>query len=177
MTEVSLSPTECTRPRTICLPAYARTVAFAACLFTLAGVLPSAAMAAGAPDVVVAGAWVRETAPGQPVGAAYMQITSTRGGVLQQVTSDAAGEVQVHSMHMDGAIMRMRQLEQPLPLPAGQTVRLSPSANHLMLLDLKRPLRSGAQVRFELTVRDQTGRVHVVHTLVPVRRAGDPGTQ
>lgn len=176
MTEVSLSPTECARPRTFCLSAYARTVAFATCLFTMAGVLPSA-MATGAPDVVVAGAWVRETAPGQPVGAAYMQITSTRGGVLQQVTSDAAGEVQVHSMEMEGGIMRMRQLTQLLPLPAGQAVRLSPSANHLMLLDLKRPLRSGAQVRFELTVRDQTGRVHVVHTLVPVRRAGEPGTQ
>lgn len=106
-----------------------------------------------------------------------MQITSARGAVLQQVTSDAAGEVQVHSMEMEGGIMRMRQLTQPLPLPAGQAVHLSPSANHLMLLDLKRPLRSGTQVSFKMTVRDQTGRVHVVRTLAPVRRAGEPGTQ
>lgn len=143
------------------------------CSILIIGAL-SPVPAVGAPDVIVANAWVRAPVPGQPVAAAYMEITSARGGTLQQIGTDAAGEVQVHSMRMEGDIMRMRQLRQ-LPLPAGQTTRLAPSGTHLMLLDLKRPLRPGAVVRFNLTVRDTRGQVRVIHAVAPVRAAQEAG--
>src|SRR5206468_1204376 len=68
------------------------------------------------------------------------------------------------------AAPKMRELER-LELPAGQTVRLAPSGTHLMLLQLKKPLRAGDSVALDLTVVDKAGRSHVVHAIAPVRTA------
>ena len=131
------------------------------------------ALAAGADDVAVSGAWARATVPGQPVAAAYLDILSRQGATLIGVRSDAAGAVQVHSMREDGGVMRMREVER-LELPAGQTVRLAPSGTHLMLLDLKRPLRSGDSITLDLTLVDKAGRSRTVHTVAPVRAGPSP---
>jgi copper(I)-binding protein len=141
-----------------------------ACAALVAAALAGAGLAAAADDVVVTGAWARTTVPGQPVGAAYLDLTSTRGATLTRVSSDVAGAVQMHSMREDGGVMRMRELDR-LELPAGQTVRLAPSGTHLMLLQLKHPLRAGDSVALDLTVVDKAGRSHVVHAIAPVRTA------
>jgi copper(I)-binding protein len=47
----------------------------------------------------------------------------------------------------------MRRLES-LEIPAGQTLRLEPGALHIMLLDLVRPLKAGAQYPLTLNFRD-----------------------
>ena len=131
--------------------------------------LPAALPApAAAADVVVADAWARPTVPGQPVGAAYFSITSAHAATLTGMQSDASGTVQVHSMTQEGDVMRMREVDR-LDLPAGKTVRLVPSGMHLMLLDLKKPLRTGDSVGLDLTVVDKGGARHVVHAIVPVR--------
>lgn len=127
-----------------------------------------AVLAAGSDDVTVSRAWVRATVPGQPVAAAYLDMMSVQDAALTGVRSDAAGAVQMHSMRDDGGVMRMRELGR-IELPAGQTVRLAPSATHLMLLELKRPLRVGDRIALDLTVVDKTGRSRVVHTIAPVR--------
>lgn len=126
------------------------------------------AAAAATPDVVVTDAWARPTVPGQPVGAAYLSIMSAQGATLTGVQSDAAGTVQMHSMRQDGNVMRMRALDR-LALPADQTVRLAPAGTHLMLLQLKKPLRPGDSVTLDLTVVDKGGGQHIVHAIAPVR--------
>jgi copper(I)-binding protein/thiol-disulfide isomerase/thioredoxin len=126
--------------------------------------------AAGIDDVAVSDAWARATVPGQPVGAVYLSLTSAHGATLSGVRSDAAGSVQMHSMREEGGVMRMREVER-LELPAGQTVRLAPSGTHLMLLQLKRPLRTGDSVALDMTLVDKAGRSHVVHAIAPVRTA------
>ncbi len=138
----------------------------------LVAVIPALGLAGGPADVVVSHAWVRANAPGQPVAAAYMDVTSARGGTLAHVAADVAGAVQMHSMRMDGEVMRMRELPQ-LALPKGQTVHLAPSGTHLMLLRLKRPLRPGDMVRFDLTVVDAGGHPHVVRTVAIVQQSVD----
>ncbi len=127
-----------------------------------------AALATPTHRVFIAAAWVRATAPGQPVAAAYMQLTSNEGGQLRDVSADAAAEVEVHDMRMDGEIMRMRQIHR-LALPKAATVRLSPGGTHLMLLGLKRVLKPGEIVRFTLTVLDAQGHDQIVHVNAPVR--------
>jgi hypothetical protein len=139
-------------------------------------VMPALGLAGGPADVAVSRAWVRATAPGQPVAAAYMDVTSARGGTLAHVAADVAGAVQMHSMRMDGEVMRMRELAQ-LVLPKGQTVQLAPSGNHLMLLQLKRPLRPGDIVRFDLTVIDASGHRQVVRAVATVRQSVDLETR
>ena len=129
--------------------------------------LAGAGQAAAADDVVVTGAWIRATAPGQPVAAAYLSISSARGETLTQVRSDAAGSVQMHSMSEDGGVMRMRELDR-LELPPGKTVHLAPAGTHLMLLQLAKPLRPGDSVALDLTVVDRAGVPRVVHAIAPV---------
>ncbi len=144
--------------------------AHAALAFAL---LTGAGLAAAPDDVVVTGAWVRAMVPGQPVGAAYLSITSARGATLTHVRSDAAGSVQMHSMSEDGGVMRMRELER-LDLPAGKTVRLAPAGTHLMLLQVTKPLRPGDSVALDLTVVDRAGVSKVVHAVAPVRASAPP---
>lgn len=131
------------------------------------------AMAAGTDDIAVSGAWARATVPGQPVAAAYFDIASRQAAALTGVRSDVAGAVQVHSMTVDGGVMRMREMER-LALPAGQTVRLMPSGTHLMLLDLRRPLRVGESVTLDLTLLDGSGRTKTVRVVAPVRKGPTP---
>ena len=123
---------------------------------------------ASPPVVVVTNAWARPTVPGQTVGAAYLDLTSAHGATLALVQSDAAGTVQVHAMSNDGDVMRMREVDR-LALPAGKTIRLAPSGMHLMLLQLKKPLRPGDSVALDLTVVDKAGGPHIVHAIAPVR--------
>lgn len=82
------------------------------------------------------------TVPAQKVGAAYMAIKSPIPLTLIGAESDIASEVQIHTMHTNDGVMRMRQ-QAELLLPANTTVSLVPGATHLMLVGLKRPLKAG----------------------------------
>ncbi|HWU33869.1 MAG TPA: copper chaperone PCu(A)C [Methylovorus sp.] len=139
----------------------------ALCLFLCAS---QGAWAAGNLDI--SRDWVRATAPGQDVGAAYMTLTSTEDGTLTKVESDAAGSVEIHSMTMKDGVMRMRMLE-TLPLKARQAVNLEPGGFHLMLFDLKEPLRAGASVTFKLHVQDSHGKQHIYTHSSPIKAAAD----
>lgn len=96
----------------------------------LASILAGLAPVAFA-DVTIDEPWARATVPGQPVGAAYMKIsstsTSTSTARLLSAESDVAKEVQVHTMHNHDGVMKMREHGQ-LDIPAGQTVSLAPGA-------------------------------------------------
>ena len=100
---------------------------------------------AWAGDVTVTAPWVRASAPGQDSAAVYLRIVSQQAARVVAVTSPLAGTAEIHSMTHDNGIMKMRALE-ALPLPARQEVELRSGGTHLMLQDLKRPLKSGSKV-------------------------------
>ncbi|MEF2549816.1 copper chaperone PCu(A)C [Aurantimonas sp. A2-1-M11] len=104
-------------------------------------------------ELSIAHPWSRATAPNAAVGGGYMVIKNqgTTDDRLLGGSTPVAGEVQIHTMDMDGDIMRMRQLEDGLAIPAGATVALEPGAYHLMLLGLKETLAEGARVPLTLT--------------------------
>lgn len=106
--------------------------------------------------------WARETAQGQAAGGGFVTIVNgtRREDRLIGATSPVAGEVQLHTMSMDGGIMRMRQVQGGFAVPAMGTLELRPGANHIMFIGLKRRLRQGE--RFPVTLRFQrAGRVTV----------------
>jgi len=70
---------------------------------------------------------------------------------LVSATTPIAREVQIHSMNMDAGVMRMRQVEGGLAIPAGGRVALQPGGLHLMFVDLNAPLVAGAS--FPVTLR------------------------
>lgn len=126
----------------------ARYITIAAMLFSVVAMSSTAY----AQSVKVANAWARATAPGQTTASAYVELTSDTQAALVAAGSPLAARAELHSMSMDGGIMRMRALPR-VELPAGQTVKLAPGGLHIMLLELKQPLKAGDKVPMVLTVQ------------------------
>ena len=104
-------------------------------------------------QVTVGEPWVRATVAAQKATGAFMTLTSTQNARLVGVSSPAAGVVEVHEMKMENDMMKMRQLP-ALDLPAGKPVKLAPGGYHLMLLELKQPLKDGDKVPLTLEIED-----------------------
>lgn len=116
----------------------------------LAALLCAAQVHAG--EVSVSEAWSRATAPGQENGSVGLVITSTRDARLIAVTTPVAASAEIHTMSMEGGVMKMRQLDY-LTLPANQPVTLGPGGDHLMLFGLKHALKAGEKVPLTLTLQ------------------------
>jgi periplasmic copper chaperone A len=138
----------------------ARSIAFA--------LAAAAAAAAAQAQVTASDAWVRGTVEGQKATGAYMQLRSTDGATLVGVESPAAGIVEIHEMRMEGDTMRMRAV-QKLDLPPGRAVELKPGGYHVMLMDLKAPLKKGETVPIKLKVRNKSGETQYIDVKAEVR--------
>jgi hypothetical protein len=121
-------------------------------------------------QVEVKSAWVRGTVAAQKTTGAYMEITSAQGARLVGAESAVAGTVEVHEMSMDKNVMRMRAVPK-LDLPAGKTVELRPGGYHVMLIDLKRPLKKGDSVPLKLKIENKDKTVSTVEVKAEVREA------
>jgi copper(I)-binding protein len=105
------------------------------------------------------------------VDAAYVTIVSPTADRLTAVSSPVAKKVELHTMSMEGGVMRMRPLA-AIDIPAGQTGTLSPGGMHIMLLGLTQPLREGQS--FPLTLSfDHAGPRQVT---VAIEKAGAMGS-
>lgn len=90
----------------------------------------------------------RAMVPGAQVGGGFMEITN-KGKTddrLVSVTSPATPDVQLHEMAVTDGIMKMRQLKDGIPVPAGQTVELKKGGLHVMFMDVKTPFKEGDKV-------------------------------
>lgn len=125
---------------------------------------------AWAANISVTDAWVRATMPGQPVGAAYMQIESDADARLVGVSSSAVPRVEVHEMKMDGDVMRMREVK-AVDLPKGRTVSLEPGGFHIMLMNLKKPIVAGDSIPLTLTI-ESGGKQQTVEVKAEARAMG-----
>lgn len=134
-----------------------------------------AAGAARAQPVTVKDAWVRAPAPGQKVAGAYMELVSRTPLALTGVASAAAARAELHSTSMEGGVMRMRPVAR-IELPAGSTVKLAPGGLHIMLVDLRQPLKPGDKVALTLTVQRADFASSSVFTVTAVVRAETPDT-
>ena len=116
--------------------------------------------------------YARPTPPGASTGAAYLSIAN-RGKApdsLVRASTPRAQTTELHSMSMDGNIMRMRQVP-AVAAAAGATVKLEPGGYHLMLLGLKQPLKAGE--RFPLTLHfEKAGQLTVEIVVQDAAAAG-----
>ena len=118
------------------------------------------ALLLAATPVKVEGPWARATPPGTKIGAAYMKITS--GGTADRLvgaSSPAAAKVELHVTEKKGDVMRMREVK-AYDIPAKGGFELAPGGAHLMLVDLKAPLKEGAKVPMTLRF-EKAGEVKV----------------
>ena len=127
-------------------------------------------------QTTVTAPWVRGTVAEQKATGAFMQIQSAAGGKLVSVSSTAAGVAEIHEMKMDGNTMKMRAVP-ALDLPAGKAVDLKPGGYHVMLLDLKAPLKAGDTVALTLVIEGQGGQRETLTVKAPVKALGVAGTE
>jgi copper(I)-binding protein len=99
-------------------------------------------------DLVISQAWSRATPGGAKIGGGYLTIENkgTAADRLIGGSGDISAKVEVHEMKMDNGVMTMRSLDKGLAIEPGKTVKLAPGGYHLMLLDLKSPLKQGDKV-------------------------------
>jgi copper(I)-binding protein len=159
-----------------------RTLAFAA---LLAGPLatPSRAEEVKAGDLVITQAWSRATPGGAKIGGGYLTIEN-KGSAPDRLiggSADVAGKVEVHEMAMKNGVMTMRPLDKGLSIEPGKTVKLGPGGYHLMLFDLKSPLKQGDKLPLTLEF-EKAGKVNLsldvqgVGAQGPAGAAGSGGT-
>ena len=120
----------------------------------------------------IAQPWAQATPKGATAGAGYMTITNngTAPDRVSCVASDASAQCQIHSMTMDGGVMKMRPVEGGLEIKPGETVTLKPASLHVMFLDLKQPLEEGKTVKATLKF-DNAGTIDVAY---PIAAIGAP---
>lgn len=94
--------------------------------------------------ITVNDAYSRITAPTVKMGAAFMEITnnSKKDDILLTANADVSKKIEIHKTTIDKeGVMKMREMKEGIPLPAGKTVTLQPGGLHIMLMGLKAPLK------------------------------------
>ncbi len=107
-------------------------------------------------------AQARATVGNQANSAAYMEIENNgkTDEALLSASSPVADRVEIHSMSMEGDVMKMRAVDR-LDIKAGTAVKMRPGQGyHLMLLGLKKPLKEGDKFPLTLHFR-KAGKVKV----------------
>lgn len=142
-------------------------------LIALAIATPLAAHGVTVGTLKIGHPWARQTAPGQQAGGAFLSLTNSgkQAERLLGASADIAAKVELHSMSMDGGVMRMRPVKGGLAIPPGETVTLAPGGYHIMLIGLKRPLKLGELVPMTLRFA-RAGAVKVDLKIEPVTYGG-----
>lgn len=133
----------------------------------MCGVLATSAWA----QTTVAEPWVRAAQAPQKATGAFMQITSATGAKLVAASSPVANIVEIHEMKMEGDVMRMAPIAS-LDLPAGKAVALRPGSYHIMLIDLKQPLKAGDTVPLTLSIEGADKKKETVSVQATVKAMG-----
>lgn len=130
---------------------------FSAFLFLMSGLLflapPTKGAAVEEPaPISVTGAFSYATVSVQKNGGAFLSLTndSDTDDQILSAASDIAERAELHTHVIEGDIIMMRKVES-FGLPAGETLTLEPMGDHIMLFDLKAPLKAGESFPLTLT--------------------------
>ena len=141
-------------------------------LVTAALILLASPVLAASASIQVTRAWARPAAQGGN-GAGYAVVTNTgvKADKLTAAASPVAARIEIHeSMVMSGQAM-MHPRPGGLPIPARGTAVLKSGGFHLMLMGLKRPLKTGEHFPVVLTFQ-KAGKVQADFVVQPMPPAG-----
>ncbi len=151
-----------------------RTLSYAVILAALLAA-PAGAQDGKAGDIVVTQGWSRATPGGAKIAGGYLTIENkgTAADRLIGAAVEVAGKVEVHEMSMNNGVMTMRALDKGLAIEPGKTVKFAPGGYHLMMMDLKGPLKQGDKVPVTLEF-EKAGKVKLAFDVQGVGAKG-PG--
>jgi copper(I)-binding protein len=94
-------------------------------------------------EVLVENGYVRESIPGTSISSAYMTIKNLSAKNIRLIAASSAvsERIEIHEHTMADGLMRMRQRDYVEILAKNSTV-FQPSGFHLMIFDLKQPLKA-----------------------------------
>jgi copper(I)-binding protein len=139
-------------------------------LALVAGLVVTSAALAQPAQLEVTNAWARATPGKAENGAAYVTIESPTADRLVSASSPVAKKAELHTMSMQGMVMKMRPIA-GLDVPPGQSLTLKPGGEHIMLMGLNQPLHEGQS--FPLTLDFEKAGPRTV--TVAVEKAGSNG--
>jgi periplasmic copper chaperone A len=134
---------------------------------------PVRAQEVKAGDLVITQAWTRATPGGAKIAGGYLTIEN-KGAAADRLiggSAEVSDKIQVHEMAVNNGVMTMRPLDKGLVIEPGKIVKLAPGGYHLMLVDLKSPLKQGDKVLVTLEF-EEAGKVKLS---LDVQGVGAPG--
>lgn len=106
--------------------------------------------------------YARPTMPGQTSAGAYLTLENKgkSSDKLISITSPAAKSVEIHTMSMDGNVMKMREVP-AIELKPDAKVAMKPGDGyHIMLIGIRQPLKVGDKIALTLTF-EKSGKAEV----------------
>ena len=134
------------------------------CVFANAGV------ASEGTAVLVENGYARESIPGTSISSAYMAISnlSAKNIKLVAASSSISDRIEIHEHTMWDGLMRMRQRDY-VDILAKNTVIFQPSGFHLMMFELKQPLKAKEYIVITLHFDDKSS-IDVSYTIKGLKR-------
>ncbi len=113
----------------------------------------------------------RATVPAQKMSGGFLKIEN-KGGAdkLLAASSSVSKTMELHTMIMDGNVMRMREVK-GIDVPANGVVELKPGGLHLMFIDLNEQLKPGSTFKVKLKF-EKAGEVEVPFQVMESRPSG-----
>jgi copper(I)-binding protein len=113
-------------------------------------------------DLVISHPWARQSPASAKVAAGFLTITNngTADDRLVKATAEITPVVQLHDMKMVGEVMKMVELPEGIPIPAGTTIALKPKSLHIMFMDVETQPSAGDIFKGSLTF-EKAGTVEV----------------
>lgn len=123
-------------------------------------------------ELKIAHPWTRATAPAAKMGGVFLSVNnlSAEGDTLIKAESSVAEQTELHQMEMIDGVMKMRQVNN-IAVPAKGELKLAPGGLHIMLINLKQPLKEGEKIPLKLTF----AKAGVVEVKVWVEAMGSKG--
>lgn len=117
--------------------------------------LSTAAVAGSADQVDVREPYIRLAPPNAMATGAFMVIQNKGAAAVRLVKADnpASKVTELHTHINDKGVMKMRPVS-AIDVPAGGQAELKPGGLHVMLIDLKAPMKEGDSVPLTLTFDD-----------------------
>ncbi|MCE2870367.1 MAG: copper chaperone PCu(A)C [Oxalobacteraceae bacterium] len=145
--------------------------------FTLLMMVNVKAHTVKAGSLVIEHAHARATVGSMPNSAAFLQV-SNKGksdDALISASTTIADRVELHTMSMEGDVMKMRSVES-VELKAETSLAMKPGQGpHIMLFGLKKPLKAGEKFPMTLTFR-KAGAVNVSVEVMDFTAHGNHGS-
>jgi copper(I)-binding protein len=121
---------------------------------------PQAAVSSAAPTapaaapLSVADPWVKTAASGMTAAFGTLVNNTDAEVTVVSATTAAAPVTELHEVVDDGGSGKMQPKEGGIVIPPRGRHVLEPGGDHIMLMQVERPIEPGAQVHFTLTLKD-----------------------